>query len=176
MKKVILFIAVSLDGYISDKNGGVSWLEGDGSEPENAGSYRGFYETIDTVIMGRNTYDQIVGELSPDDWPYKDKMSYIITHKPQKNKDNICFINSDLTELISKLKSEDGKNIWICGGASIVSQLMKANLIDRFHLSVIPCIVGHGIKLFEGLDHALSLKLTDVKKYNGIVDLIYEKR
>ena len=81
MRKVISYIAMSIDCYIADKDGSVSWLSGDGSDPENGGSYNDFIGTVDTVILGYKTYNQIVTELSPEAWVYADKMRYVITHK-----------------------------------------------------------------------------------------------
>ena len=157
MRKIILYIAMSLDGYIADKFGGVSWLGGDGSDSKNPGSYEEFMETIDTVILGYNTYHQIITELSPDIWVYNNKMSYVITHKHFEDKDNIRFTD-DLENLILKLKQEKGKDIWICGGAKIVHQLIFLNLIDEFYFTIIPTILGEGIRLFENLMLSLSSK------------------
>ena len=81
MRKVVIYIAMSLDGYIADKNGSVSWLGGDGSDKDNFGSYPEFIETVDTVILGYTTYNQIVTELSPDVWPYDGKATYVPTHR-----------------------------------------------------------------------------------------------
>lgn len=71
MGKIVLYLAMSVDGYIADEQGGVGWLGGDGSEPDAPGSYPAFYETVDTIVMGWTTYRQIVTELSPDSWPYE---------------------------------------------------------------------------------------------------------
>ena len=71
MKKISLFITMSLDGYIADRNGGVNWLTGQGNDDDNIDVYSEFVKDIDTVVMGRNTYHQIVTELSPDEWVYK---------------------------------------------------------------------------------------------------------
>ncbi len=81
MRKIKLYIAISLDGFIADKNGSVAFLGGDGSDEQNFGSYLDFIETIDTVILGHSTYNQIVTELSPDEWAYKGKTSYVLTHR-----------------------------------------------------------------------------------------------
>jgi dihydrofolate reductase len=124
MRKVILYIAMSLDGYIADKIGGVDFLVGDGSEPDNIGSYSSFIETVDTIIMGYTTYHQIVTELSPNEWVYKRKKTYVLTSKDEKSTDEIIFTNFDIMSLLNKLKSDDGKSIWICGGASIVNQAL----------------------------------------------------
>lgn len=174
MRKIILYIAMSLDGFIADKDGGVNWLGGDGSEPENFGRYARFIETIDTVILGWNTYHQIVTELSPDVWPYAGKTSYVVTHRQMENLEEIIFTGQNLPELIARLKAQEGKDIWICGGAGIAQQLMKENLIDEVCVSVIPMLLGEGIRLFEGAQ--MSLKLMHTEQYNGIVDLVYQVR
>ena len=176
MKKIIAYIATSLDGYIADKNGSVSWLTGDASDGQNYGSYPKFIETIDTVILGYNTYHQIVTELSPNEWAYKGKKSYVLTHKKIENTDEIVFTDEDIGVLISNLKSEKGKNIWLCGGATIIQQFHKQGLIDEYTLSIIPTILGNGIKLFDESNVEIKLKLKSTKSYNGIVDLVYERR
>ena len=81
MRKVILYIAMSLDGYIADKNGGVDWLSGQGAEGAEEGTYSEFIKGIDTVVMGWNTYVQVKTELSPEIWPYEELTSYVITHR-----------------------------------------------------------------------------------------------
>lgn len=176
MRNTVLYIAMSLDGYVADINGNVSWLSGDDSDPEAVGSYPDFYESIDTIIMGWRTYYQIKTELSPDEWPYKGKQSYVITHRESENQPGICFYHGELAELIKVLKKETGKNIWICGGAEIAQQLIKADLIDRFCFSVIPTILGSGVKLLPTLQSEEKLKLIKTESYNGIVDLVYERR
>ena len=176
MRKVVLFIAMSLDGYIADKEGKVDWLQGVKEYEDDMISYNEFIKDMDTVIMGWNTYEQIVSELSKDSWVYEDFMSYVITHRQMEDKACIKFVNDNVCSLIKELKMKKGKDIWICGGANIVSQLMKEALIYRYHISVIPTILGDGISLFEKNNKEIKLKLIDTKTYNGIVDLIYELR
>lgn len=176
MRKVILYIAMSIDGYIAKNNKDVSWLEGDGSETEAIGSYNSFYETVDTVIMGWNTYHQITTELSPEKNPYQGKTTYVLTHKKKENKKDIFFINDNITEFIKTLKKQNGKNIWICGGANIVQQLIQNDTIDEYHISIIPTLLGQGIKLFAENNNEKIFRLIKTENYNGIVDLVYEKR
>ena len=176
MRKVVLYIAMSLDGYIADKNGGVDWLMGDGSDPENQGSYPDFIKTIDTVILGHTTYHQIATELSPDVWMYEGKLTYVLTHKKYENKEDILFTDENVPELIERLKIEEGKDIWICGGATIVNQLLQTDLIDRFCFTLIPTILGKGIKLFDSFDKEKTLKFISTKNYNGMIDLVYERQ
>ncbi len=149
---------------------------GDGSDPEAPGSYDAFYEGVDTVILGWNTYHQVVTELSPDAWVYAGKSSYVITHKQREDKEDIHFYDGDIIELLNRLKNQPGKEIWICGGANIVQQCIKADVIDRYHLSVIPVVLGKGIRLFPELPKELKLRLTETASYNGIVDLVYVRQ
>lgn len=176
MRKVILYIATSLDGYIADYNGDVNWLSGQDQSNTEQGSYPEFIETIDTVILGYKTYHKVVTELSPDIWVYKGKQSYVITNRNIENKEEITFTNKNLEELILNFKKQEGKNIWICGGASIVNQLLELNLIDEFCISIIPTILGDGISLFDKHTKERKLELVSTRTYNGIVDLWYKNR
>ena len=92
MKKISLFIAMSLDGYIADSKGGINWLSGQGND-DSIDAYSEFVRYIDTVIMGWNTYHQIITELSPDEWVYKDFTTYVVTHKPKTSSEKIRFTN-----------------------------------------------------------------------------------
>lgn len=178
MRKVSLFIAMSLDGYIADRQGNVDWLKGH-EEPENReneDSYSSFIKEVDTVIMGWNTYHQIVTELSPKVWVYEDLKSYVITHHEMPSTEKIQFTDESPCELVDKLKKKDGKTIWICGGASIIQPLIKENLIDEYRISVIPAILGSGIRLFGEFSRETLLKLERTESDNGIVELIYTRR
>ena len=176
MKKIKLFIAMSLDGYIADCNGGVGWLSGHGSDEENMDSYSAFVEDIDTIIMGYNTYNQIVTELSPTKWIYDNFTTYVITSKNKTSTDKIKFCNQSPKQLLNILREKGGKDIWICGGANIVQQLVKEDLIDEYYVTVIPTILGCGIRLFDYVNHEIQLKLVKTQSYNGMVDLVYTKR
>ncbi len=176
MRKIILFIAMSLDGYIADCQGSVEWLKGQGNDSENIDTYSEFIKDIDTILMGRNTYNQVVTELSPDAWIYGDFLTYVFTHKQIVSTKNIRFTEESPVDLVKKLKKQDGKNIWICGGANLVNQLKRAGLIDKYYISIIPTLLGKGIQLFGESEEEQKLFLKKTKNYNGIVELIYEKR
>lgn len=176
MRNVVLYIAMSLDGYIADTKGGVAWLKGDGSDPKNEGSYPAFYDSIDTVILGYKTYHQIATELSPDRWIYSDKKSYVLTHRDLPSTEKIVFTKKEPAELLSELKNNGGGDIWICGGAEIVNQLLESDQIDRYCVSIIPTILGNGISLFHKHSAEYKLRLLSTRQYDGIVDLVYERR
>lgn len=176
MRSVILYIAMSLDGYIADKHGGVGWLAGDDGDTENMGSYPEFIKTVDTVLLGYNTYRQIVTELSPGNWFYRGMQSYVFTHQQLKDEEEIRFTAQNPMELVRALKQMPGKNIWVCGGAQVVHQLMEEDCIDRYHISMIPSLLGEGIPLFNRRPVENKLKLLFTKSYGGIVDLVYAPR
>lgn len=176
MRKVILYIAMSLDGYIADKNGKVDWLSGDSSAEISDAGYGDFIQKIDTVVMGWTTYHQVTTELSPDHWVYEDQHTYVITHRSISSTDAITFTAEDPCTLIRDLKSRSGSNIWICGGADIVRQLMNENLIDLYHISVIPTLLGNGVRLFPVSERELRLRLLLARYSGGITELLYEKR
>lgn len=176
MSKIVLYIAMSLDGYIADRSGGVEWLGGDGSDPDNQGSYPEFYETVDVVILGYKTYHQIAAELFPDKWYYSGKKSYVLTHRKIESTDEIIFTDREPAKLLTELKENISGNIWICGGADIVNQLIKCDMIDTYCMSVIPTILGKGTSLFDKHDVERKLKLVSTRQYDGIVDLVYERR
>lgn len=176
MRKIVLFIAMSLDGFIADINGNVDWLHGQGSDSENIDVYSEFVKDIDTILMGWNTYDQIITQLSPTKWIYADFTTYVITHHEMNSKERICFTDENPADLLEKLKCKEGKDIWICGGANLVQQLMQENLIDKYYISVIPTLLGSGIRLFENTGKEIKLKLLKSQTYNGITDLVYTHR
>lgn len=175
-RKVILYMGISLDGYIADANGNVNWLGGHDDGYTGDYGYGDFAKQVDTILMGYNTYDQVVTELSPGKWPYADKKTYVLTHKDIEDKPGISFTREPLEVLLSHLKREEGKGIWVCGGASLAGQLMERNLIDEYHLTVMPVLLGKGIRLFRENQKECLLKLISAHTENGVIDCIFRKR
>ncbi|WP_314241601.1 dihydrofolate reductase family protein [Empedobacter tilapiae] len=172
-RKVILYIATSLDGYIAKPDDNLDFLSIVEQDGQDYG-YNDFIQTVDTVIVGRRTYDKVAS--MGFDFPHSDKDAYIITRTPRSSIGSIKFYTDDLTLLINKLKSEEGKNIFCDGGAEIVNELLKNNLIDEFIISVIPILVGNGIKLFKDDRPELKLELISVKSFEkGLVQLHYKR-
>lgn len=176
MRRVVLFIAMSLDGYIADENGKVEWLNGHDCERENPDTYSTFVQEVDTVVMGWNTYHQIATELSPEKWVYEGLTSYVVTHKSLPASNHVLFTTKNPCDLVKELREQQGKNVWICGGAEVIQQLVQANLIDEYYISVIPTILGGGIRLFGTSPEEIRLKLIRTQTYNGITELVYIQR
>lgn len=175
MRKTVLYIAESLDGFIAARNGDVSWLTGEYPDGLEEGSYPAFIRTVDTVLMGFTTYHQIVTELSPVRWAYEGMQTYVFTHKDISDKKEITFTEEPPEVLLERLKGQEGKDIWICGGADIVNQMVQRDLIDDYRITVIPVILGKGIRLFDGENPKIKLRLISAKCYNGMTDLVYRR-
>ena len=100
----------------------------------------------------------------------------MITHRKLSATDNIFFTDENPCTLVKRLAQERGKAIWIRGGAKIAQQLMRENLIDRYHICVIPTVLGNGIPLFAPTEHRIGLRLVNMWSENGITELVYERR
>lgn len=173
-RKIILCIAMSLDGFIADKSGDTDWIED--CETGNVDSInREFLNKIDTAIMGRKTYDKITSEVSPEDWAQKDVKYYVFTSQKFKKNDYVEFVNEDIYKFIRKLKSEYGKNIWVVGGATLIQELILNNLIDEFYITISPIILGEGILLFKDKNYKTKLHLDKCKAYGEMVLLKYSR-
>jgi dihydrofolate reductase len=171
-RKLILYIAMSLDGYISKPHDDLSFLNRVHKEGEDYG-YGEFISGVDTVILGRRTYDWVTAQV---DFPHADKNAYVITRHPRPAIGNTVFYTGDLGELVMKLKKEKGKNIFCDGGAQIAQELIKKDLIDQYILSVIPVLLGAGIRLFCDGSPEQELQLISAKNYDtGLVQLHYRR-
>jgi dihydrofolate reductase len=172
-RKVILYIATSLDGYIAKPNDDLGFLSIVEQEGQDYG-YADFVSTVDAVIVGRKTYDKVIS--MGFDFPHADKDAYIITQTPRPTIGSVKFYTGDLKALVEKLKSENGKNIFCDGGAEIVNQLLQYDLIDEFIISVIPILVGNGTKLFKDGRPEQKLELVSTKQFEkGLTQLHYRR-
>jgi dihydrofolate reductase len=172
-RKVIVFIATSLDGYIATENESLDWLfrvEGEGDN-----GYSEFYDTVDTIIMGRRTYDWIVN-VEGDNFPYKNKKCYVFSKTPHQPNSNVDFLDCDIVNFLKEIKQEDGEHIWLVGGGELIHHVLKANLVDEFIITVAPQIIGAGIPLFKKSDVEIELQLTNVRRFNQFVELHYMRK
>jgi dihydrofolate reductase len=172
-RKLILFIAMSLDGFIASKGDGLEFLSMVDQEGEDY-SYGDFVDTVDTVIIGRKSYEKVVS--MGHQHPHSDKELYVVTHTEHPSVGNLKFYNGDLKTLVLELKNKPGKNIYVDGGAVVVNELLNDNLIDEFYISVIPVLLGDGVSLFDIGIPELKLKLVSSKSYKkGLVQLHYTR-
>lgn len=174
MRKISLFIAMSLDGYIAKPNDDLSFLNLVEKEGEDYG-YAKFIGTIDTIIVGRKTYDYVLKNIGSSHYDNGQRDVYVITRTERQNAGRTTFYTGDLTELVKKLKSEKGKNIYCDGGAEVINILLKHNLIDEFIISVIPVLLGNGTRLFKDGRPEQTLTLVTSQTFEtGLVQLHYK--
>lgn len=174
MRKIKLYIAMSLNGKIARKGGEVDWLEAIPNPNQTDYGYEDFYKTIDCTIMGKKTYDQIMSWGI--DFPYAGKKNYVLTKNTGvENTEHVEFLQSDIINKLRGIKEEEGKDIWLIGGGKINSLLLEANLIDEIILFAMPVLLPDGIDLFGTFPKDKSIKLKSSKAYSsGVVELKYE--
>lgn len=176
MRKVVLYISMSLDGFIATKADDLSWLSVVEKEGLDYG-YGAMMERTDTYIVGRKTYDVVLG-LTGGQFPQANMFDcYIITREEREPENGVTFYNGDLSGLISNLKSQGGKDIYCDGGGQIVKLLMEQNLIDEYIISVIPVLLGDGKRLFIGETPKVDLHLVKSESFEtGLVQLHYARK
>ncbi|RKO72010.1 dihydrofolate reductase [Sphingobacterium puteale] len=175
MRKISIFIAMSLDGYIAKPNDDLSFLNLVEKEGEDYG-YAEFTDSIDTLIVGRKTYEYVLNNIGSSHYDNGNRDVYVITGTERPNVGRTVFYTGDLTKLIERLKSENGKDIYCDGGAEVINELLKQDLIDEFVISVIPILLGNGTKLFKDGRPEQTLKLITAKTFEtGLTQLHYSK-
>ena len=175
-RRLILYAAVSMDGYIADHEGGVDWLHGERPEKDSDYGCADFMAAVDTVILGGATYRQIIHQLSPGNWPYRGMDCYVLTHRDAGSREEITFVDGELRLLVEKLKARPGRDIWLCGGGDLIRQALEADLIDEYRLAIIPVLIGGGVRLFTGHHDRLPCQLAETRAENGVLTCIYIRR
>jgi dihydrofolate reductase len=177
MRKIIVYIATSADGFIARKDGAIDWLD----RPETAGDYGmgKFFKSIDTILWGRKTYDTLLkfqkeGKAAPD--MYGPIKSYAFSRKPPKKViAGFEFVTEPINKFAGRLRTRKGKDIWMMGGGGIIASFLDAGAIDEFIIHVIPTFIGEGIPLIGPGRRTVSLKLLSTKKFSdGVLRLHYQ--
>jgi dihydrofolate reductase len=176
MRKIIVYIATSADGFIARKDGAVDWLD----RPRTAGDYGmgKFYKSIDTILWGRKTYDMVLrfqkeGKGGPDMGGIK---NYAFSRKPpRKTAPGFEFVREPIKKFAKRLRLQEGKDIFMMGGAGIIASFLDCGAIDEFIIHVIPTFIGEGIPLVAPRNRTVPLKLVSSKKFSdGVMRLHYE--
>jgi dihydrofolate reductase len=176
MRILSIYIATSLDGYIAKPNDDLSFLKLVEKEGEDYG-YAKFTATIDTIILGRKTYDWVLNKIGASHYDNGERNVYVITRTGKPGIGKTTFYTGDLTELVQQLKSGNGKNIYCDGGAEIINELLKNDLIDEMIISIIPVLVGNGTRLFQDGRPEQQLELVHTKTFEtGLVQLHYKRK
>ncbi|OIO54815.1 MAG: dihydrofolate reductase [Alphaproteobacteria bacterium CG_4_10_14_0_2_um_filter_63_37] len=166
MRKVILYIATSLDGFIAGPQRQLDWLFND----QDYG-YTEFYKGIDTILMGRITYEDILGF---GDWPFDGVQTLVFSHTFHGGGNGVRFTREPPASVVQRLKSQPGKHIWLGGGGKLVADFHKADLIDEMVISIHPIVLGEGIPLFPPTGIRRDFKLLGVEGFDsGLVQMRY---
>lgn len=182
MGKIILDLAVTLDGYISGPNGEIDWLVKD-EEKDFGDILAEILDGIDAIFYGRVSYD-LWGNYQPDEKvstklkeSYKllhSKTKYVFSKTKEGDGSKATFINSDIKENILEIKQKVNGNIWLYGGGKLITTIMNLGLVDVYRLAVHPVIIGEGIPLFKDIKESIGLKLIDTEQSkSGVILLTY---
>jgi len=173
MRRSIYYFTTSLDGYIADAQGGTSWLAGD---PATDYGYEDFYQSVETILLGRRTYEQML-EMG-DFFPYADKEVIVFSSNPHLKSAAECvqITQADPAQVLARLQLGEGGDIWIGGGAKLAGSLLKAGLIDELHVFIQPILLGSGLPFFGDAESALRpLEWTHSQDWpGGITELRYK--
>lgn len=174
MRKIKLYIAISLNGKIAKKDGSVDWLETIPNPEKSDYGYGTFYGSVDTTIMGYQTYSQIIGWGIP--FPYTGKKNYVFTRDgSHSDTEDVEFVSTDHINFLKSLKKKSGKDIWLIGGGMINTMLFNEDLIDELMIYVMPIVLSDGIDLFGNFPKEMILNLVGSKSYpGGVVELKYK--
>jgi dihydrofolate reductase len=176
MPLTILYIATSIDGFIARPDGNLDWLTSTPMPELGDYGYAALLESTDTIIMGRKTYDELIG--FGGEWPYIGFNTYVVSNDPafKIQSPDTFVINGNLKELISGVKAQNGKNIWLVGGGQLIAAFLNEKLLDKMIITFIPKTLGKGIPLFTGSAFESDWKLTETQAFNtGVVNLTYTK-
>jgi dihydrofolate reductase len=170
MRKIILYIATSVDGYIARPTGDLSWLPVPAAEDRD---YRDFYASIHTLLVGRKAYEKTLE--AQKDYPYLDKETFVFAHDGITDLPaTVRRVSEDAVKFVKSLKSREGGAIWLVGGAQLIRSLLEAALVDEMHLFLIPTLLGSGIPLFLEAKHEHLLSLNEIKSHKaGVAELRY---
>lgn len=170
MRKIILQLAVSLDGFIEGPNGEFDWCFTDDDY-----GMTGFFKRIDAIFIGRKTYELTLtmGGSAPPGFPALKE--YVFSRSLDKVEGDRLLINSDIAEEVDKIKNEPGKDIWLFGGASLTTSFINLGLVDEMALAVHPILLGSGKPLFQNIPGRVPLQLINTQAYpSGLVMLSYK--
>jgi dihydrofolate reductase len=171
MRKIVLGLGISLDGYIARPDGAVDFL----FMPKDY-SMASFFKTIDTAIMGRKTLD--VGlKLSGGKLPDYGLATYVFSRSKSRIEHGVTVVSQSPATLVRRLRKSRGKNIWLMGGSELAREFLKADLVDEIHLGIVPRLLGEGIPLFLSGFSQRDFELVENKSYSmGMIAPKYRRR
>jgi len=182
MKKIILSVAVSLDGFIEGPDKEIDWIS---FNAEDGSALNEFLQEIDTILYGRASYEAWGNYTPPADASAFEKeiynttnlmSKYVFSTSKTRFEGNVKVVQSDILNFVKELQRQPGKNIWLYGGASLTTTFMNLDLVDEFRMAVMPVILGDGNRLFRDIRHRTNLRLIKAESTaSGVLGLQYER-
>lgn len=170
--QVVVFLGVSLDGFIAGEGGDLSWLSECANEPPAETGYDELMGRTDALVIGRNTYDSV---LRFNDWPFGSKPVYVLTHRALAPLHNERALQCDIEQALRTVQASGANSIYLDGG-NVVRQALQKNLVDELVLSWVPVMLGKGVRLFdEGLSPS-RWRLAHSRSFpSGLVQASYRR-
>ncbi len=174
--RATVYIATSLDGYIARQDGAIDWLPGGGDAPDSEDhGYQEFMDSVDAIVMGRNTYELV---LSFGSWPYGEKPVFVLSSRPvdipADIRNTVESMSAQPQEVVRRLAARGFEHLYVDGGKTIQGFLSQG-LIQRLIVTRIPVLIGAGIPLFGPLAHDIRLRHLETRTFeNGLVQSRYE--
>ena len=176
-RKIILNLAISLDGFIAREDGSFDWIKGDGSkvcDTKDEFDFDDFLKGVDIVVMGRKSWEDAPEEGRA---MFEGKKVCVVSHRDIENcPENVEVISGDVVEVVAKMQEEDGGDVWLYGGGEIVDYFVKTDVVDEYIVGIVPVLLGKGRPLFLGGSDELRLKLKSLSSKDGIVIMKYSRK
>ena len=178
MRKIVLDLAVTLDGFIEGPNGEIDWCIMDDDM-----NFEDFLSSIDTIFYGRVSYEMWKNYQPPTTASASEKALFSDIHRKEKyvfsntpnNNEPVKYISDDIFEQVTEIKKLPGKDIWLYGGAKLIKSFVDLNLIDNYRIAIHPTVLGSGKPLFENLQKRINLVLKEVNRFSsGVVQVVYD--
>lgn len=171
MRRVKVFIPMTLDNYIATEQGNLNWLNHIEAFGDNG--YTRLYNDIDTVVLGRQTMEWLI-DIPNISFPYTNKTCYVLSRTPQPPHANITWVQQNIASFLQQLKAQSGRDIWLVGGGQLIRSAFEAHVIDEVIVIIAPILLGKGIPLFTGILNTQHLQLQHVEAFGQFVEIRYD--
>lgn len=172
MSNIIFYGAISLDGYLADKNHGLQWLFD--TNVGNGTTYAAFIETIGTTVMGRRTYEELWQYTAGED-PYKNQKNYVFSHQHFAAQPGYTVVNQSPVSFLQELKKTSTQDIWVVGGGQLLVPLLEADMIDEWYIQLAPVLLGEGQRLFQTGKYQRRLEFLGQTQFGEFSEVHYRK-
>ncbi|MGX7198195.1 dihydrofolate reductase family protein [Enterococcus olivae] len=173
MRKIVFYGAISLDGFLADEQDNLQWLFD--TDLAGVSTYEAFEKNIDTVVMGRVTYEETTKMLEEEPF-YLGKEKIIFSRTKNEKIEEGYFTSENPVNVLQELQKKNGKDIWIVGGGGLLSELIEADLIDEYWIQIAPVLLGKGKRLFEEGNYRQRLEFVETTQMGELTELHFRRK